>query len=66
MESLGINTSELHVAEYRLAEEAGRNARLVLLFLEVGGEQLLGTPKHTDVHDVVVIDMVHLYPIVAV
>ena len=66
MQSLGIGTIILHVSQYSLLKETLRHVLAVLLLAEVTGVEALGTMIDADVHDIVVVDILHLHPIFVV
>ena len=56
--------AELHISQDGIFQEILRNLLGVLLLAEIARVNLLGTLEHADMHDVVVINILHLQTII--
>ena len=64
MQSCRIDMAELHISQDGIFQEILRNLLGVLLLAEIARVNLLGTLEHADMHDVVVINILHLQTII--
>ena len=66
MKSIGIHLFQYDVTQNRLLEELMRNLSIEILLAEVTAENPAGSTVDIHIHDVVVIDIIHLYAIIIV
>ena len=64
MDACRINLLKDQVAEHRLLQECRRNVLAEVLLLEIPGEEFLCAMEHIQVDDIVIIDLIHLNPII--
>ena len=66
MKTIGIHLFQYDITQNRLLEELMRNLSIEILLAEVTAENSAGSPVDIHIHDVVVIDIIHLYAIIIV
>lgn len=64
MDAYRINLLKDQVAEHRLLQECRRNVLAEVLLLEIPGEEFLCAMENIQVDYIVIIDLIHLNPII--